>query len=229
MVAAAALAALASCGGGAAYDGARWPITASFPTDDGGVVFADVYGDGQRGVVLAHGARFTKESWADQAPVLAREGLRVVAIDFRGHGRSHGPGGVDDQDEAHRDVLAAVRYLRGGGATSVAVVGASFGGWAAARASLEAPGTIDELALLAASPVADPEHLAGRKLFVVARDDLQGAGTPRLPIVRDQFERAPEPKELLVLEGGAHAQFLFETDQGQRLLDALARFLTAGP
>ena len=41
--------------------------TVSFPTEDGGVVFADVYGTGERAVVLAHGGRFNEESWAKQA------------------------------------------------------------------------------------------------------------------------------------------------------------------
>src|SRR5437870_3897746 len=35
----------------------------SFPTEDGGLISADLYGKGARGVVLAHGGRFTKESW----------------------------------------------------------------------------------------------------------------------------------------------------------------------
>ncbi len=39
----------------------------SFPTQDGGLVYADVYGKGDRGVVLAHGGRFNKESWEKQA------------------------------------------------------------------------------------------------------------------------------------------------------------------
>jgi pimeloyl-ACP methyl ester carboxylesterase len=49
-------------------------------------------------VVLAHGARFNKASWAKQAEVLAKTGFRVLAIDFRGYGKSRGgdqssPGG----------------------------------------------------------------------------------------------------------------------------------------
>ena len=58
--------------------------TVSFPTEDGGLVYADVYGKGERGVVLAHGGRFNKESWAEQARALADAGFRAVAIDFRG-------------------------------------------------------------------------------------------------------------------------------------------------
>ena len=44
--------------------------TVSFPTQDGGIIYADVYGTGERGLVLAHGGRFSKESWASQGPVL---------------------------------------------------------------------------------------------------------------------------------------------------------------
>ncbi len=63
---------------------------ASFATQDGGVVYAHVYGAGDRGVVLAHGGRFTKESWTTQARALASAGFRVAAIDFRGRGQSRG-------------------------------------------------------------------------------------------------------------------------------------------
>lgn len=34
--------------------------TISFPTEDGGPVCADLYGQGTRAVVLAHGGRFSK-------------------------------------------------------------------------------------------------------------------------------------------------------------------------
>ena len=201
----------------------------SFPTADGGVVYADVYGAGNRGVVLAHGGRFTKESWAAQAPVLADAGFRVVAIDFRGRGQSRGGTQEGADNDVHFDVMAAVRYLRDTGARTVAVVGASFGGWAAASAPIRMePGEIDRPVLLAHSPVAEPERLQGAKLFIVARDDPYFGGELRLRDIRDQFERAPEPKELVVLDGDAHAQFIFQTDQAERLMSEILRFLSQG-
>jgi dienelactone hydrolase len=204
------------------------PERVSFSTQDGGLIYANLYGKGDRGVVLAHGARFNKESWEKQARVLAKSGFLVLAIDFRGYGQSKGPGPGDPfSAPLYLDVLAAVRYLRKTGAKTVAVIGGSMGGGAAGDASIEAkPGEIDRLVLLAATSNGPPEKLKGRKLFILARDDANAAG-PRLPKVREQFEKASDPKELLLLDGSAHAQFLFETDQGERLMREILRFLSA--
>jgi len=201
--------------------------TVSFPTSDGGIVYADLYGQGPRGVVLAHGGRFDKESWKDQAEVLEQAGFRVLAIDFRGYGKSRG--GTPSQDPyagLYLDVLAAVHYLREAGATSVAVVGGSMGGGAAARAAIEAePGEIDRLVLLAHSPVEHPERIRGNKLFVVARDDPGPNGAPRLVAIQRQYDAAPQPKKLVILEGSAHAQYLFATDEGEELMEDILHFL----
>jgi len=45
--------------------------------------------------------------------------------------------------------------------------------------------------------------------------------------VRDQYRRAPEPKRLILLEGSAHAQNIFATEQAQTLSDDILRFLSA--
>ena len=200
----------------------------SFPTEDGGIVYADVYGTGDRGVVLAHGGRFNKESWATQAHALATAGFRVVAIDFRGRGQSRGgPQSLSRDDGAHFDVLAAVRYLHQTGASTVSVVGASFGGGATAQAAVEAPpGAIDRIVLLAHSAIDTPERMKGRKLFITSRGDTTGSGALRLPQIREQYNQAPEPKELVILDGAAHAQFVFETPQGERLMREILRFLS---
>lgn len=201
--------------------------TVSFPTSDSGIVYADVYGAGSQGVVLAHGGQFTKESWAEQATALSEAGFRVLAIDFRGRGRSHGGHGAGAEDSVHLDVLAAVRYLRNSGAESVSVVGASFGGGAAAQASVVAASNeIDRLVLIAHSSIDHPEQMKGHKLFITAQGDTTGSGALRLPGIRRQFDLAPEPKELVLLEGNAHAQHLFATGHGDRLLREIIRFLT---
>jgi len=197
-------------------------------TEDGATIYADLYGKSDRGVVLAHGGRFTKESWQPQADSLARAGFRVLAFDFRGFGKSHGPGDSDMfTAPMHLDVLAAVRYLRNHGAKTVAVIGGSFGGAAAADASAASqPGEINRLFLLAAEGNGPAERIKAPLLIIVARDDASGDGL-RLPGIRAWFDKAPEPKELIVLDGSAHAQFLFQTDQADRVMKELFRFLSA--
>jgi hypothetical protein len=58
----------------------------------------------------------------------------------------------------------------------------------------------------------------------VTRDDANDDGL-RLPRIRENYEKVIEPKELVVLDGSAHAQFLFATDQGERLMRGILRFL----
>src|SRR5437868_15522875 len=199
----------------------------SFSTEDGGRVCADLYGQGGSAAVLAHGGRFNKESWRVQANALVSEGFRVLAIDFRGFGCSTGPGQADfDNAPCENDVLASVRYLKTRGAKTVSVVGGSFGGGAAGDASIKSsPGEIDRIVFLGAAPNLPAEKLKSRVLFIIARDDANEAGL-RLPGIRAQYEKAPEPKELIVLDGSAHAQFLFQTDQRARVMREILRFLS---
>jgi pimeloyl-ACP methyl ester carboxylesterase len=203
--------------------------TVSFTTEDGGVVYADVYGEGDRGVVLAHGGRFDKESWDKQARTLTAAGFRVLALDFRGYGKSRGPGDSDPMGAPlYLDVLAAVRYLRKTGTKSVSVIGGSMGGGAAGDASITSqPGEIDRVVFLGAAPNEPADKLKSATLFIVARDDASGDGRPRLPGIKAQYEKAPQPKELIILDGSAHAQFLFQTDQADRVMQDILRFLSA--
>jgi pimeloyl-ACP methyl ester carboxylesterase len=201
----------------------------SFPTRDGGLIHADQYGKGHRAVVLAHGGRFNKESWKKQAEALEKAGFRVLAINFRGYGQSRGPGQSDPLSAPlHIDVLAAVRFLRTMGVKTVSVVGGSMGGGAAGDASVEAePGEIDRLVFLGCGGSDNnPEKMKGRKLFIIARGDLGPGDIPRLPKVRENYAKTPGPKELIILEGSAHAQFLFETDHGARVTREILRFLS---
>jgi len=200
----------------------------SFSTEDGANIHADVYGTGDRGVVLAHGGRFTKESWRPQAQQLAKAGFHVLAFDFRGFGQSHGPGDSDMFTAPMQlDVLAAVRHLRTYGAKTVAVIGASFGGAAAADASIASrAGEINRLILLAAEGNGPAAKIKAPLLEIVARDDANDEGL-RLHRIRVWFDKAPEPKKLVVLGGSAHAQFLFQTDQAGRVMKEVLRFLSS--
>lgn len=189
---------------------------------------ADLYGNGTRGVVLAHGGPFNKESWKKQAQALADSGFLVLAIRFRGD--AFNPDGSPDSSgstaDNAADVLAAVSYLHRIGVKSVSAVGASLGGDAVGEADAQSkPGNIARIVILGSSGGDVPEKLNGRKLFIVARDDRSGSGL-RLPEISSNYEKAPQPKKLVILEGSAHAQYLFDTDQGPRVLKEILRFLS---
>lgn len=179
--------------------------------------------------MLVHGGRFTKESWKSQARELVRSGFSVLAIDLRGFGQSKKPLQTVPPDAGQQlDVLAAVRYLRKTGAKSVSVVGGSMGGVAAAEASIECePGEIERVVMIASEGIEKPQKMKGRKLFITCRDDLGPGDKPRLINIQEHYNRAPEPKELVVLDGSAHAQFIFQTGQGDRLMREILGFLTA--
>jgi pimeloyl-ACP methyl ester carboxylesterase len=203
---------------GAVAAGGPGPREVSLTTADGGTVVADLYGeDGKPGVVLAHGAVFDKGSWRDLATRLAAGGRSVLAIDFRGYGRSSGGRTPEARFE---DVLAAARELRRRGAARVALVGGSMGGGAAAAAVAHAaPGEVARLVLLSPAPIADPAALRMPTLFVLS------VGEPAAGRIRTDYAAAPEPKRLLELPGDAHAQHVFATDQGAKLSAAIERFL----
>jgi len=106
-------------------------------------------------------------------------------------------------------------------------VGASFGGSAAADAGITSqPVEIDRLVLLAAEPDGPADKIKVPLLVIVAADDASGSG-PRLPRIRRWFDQAPQPKELLVLNGSAHAQFHFQTDQADYIMQEILRFLSS--
>ncbi len=198
-------------------------------TDDGAQIAADLYGSGARGVVLAHGGRFTKESWKEQAQQLVRAGFHVLAFDFRGFGKSHGPGDKDMfTAPLYLDVLATVRYLHEHGATTVSVVGGSFGGDAAAKACVEQkPGEISRLVMLASEPDAPADKIKVPVLIIVGRDDRSGSGL-RLPHIQAWYNKVHAPKKLVVLDTAEHAQFLFQTEHSQTVMKEIISFLKSG-
>lgn len=198
--------------------------------DDGGVIHADQYGSGEHGVVLAHGGRFDRTSWKPQALALAASGFRVIAIDFRAAVETRA--GRDtpclyDEKCLAKDIILAARHLKRTGAKTVSIVGGSLGGGGAAQATIDAPGEIDRVVMLAHMLIDTPEKIQGRKFFIVAKDDRGGNDQPRLTGIRDQYDKAAEPKELLVVDGAAHAQALFDTTEGPRIMREILRFLRA--
>ncbi|OOG80760.1 alpha/beta hydrolase [Hydrogenophaga sp. A37] len=89
----------------------------------------DSGGDG-RPVVLIHGWPLSAEAWALQVPVLQAAGLRVVAYDRRGFGRSDKPASGYSYDVLADDLE---RVMDQCGLQDVTLVGFSMGGGEVAR------------------------------------------------------------------------------------------------
>lgn len=81
-------------------------------------------------VVLVHGWTLCNEMWDYQLPALTQQGLRCVAPDRRGHGRSSRPGAGYDLDTLADDLAALLEHLDLRGVT---LVSHSMGGAEVAR------------------------------------------------------------------------------------------------
>ncbi len=207
---------------------AQQAVTIAVP--DSGSIPGDLYGTGDRALVLVgHGGYSTRATWAPQARVLADAGFRVLVMETRAAVALREGKEVDCLYSAScmaLDILAAARHLRLTGVKTVAVIGGSAGGGAAAEASFRGKaGEIERLVLMAPMTIDAPEKIAGRKLFITARNDLGSDDKPRLPEIRDQYARAPEPKKLVILEGAAHGQHMFNAPEGAQLMREILRFL----
>ena len=89
---------------------ARYPDQEGYVERDGVRVFYEVYGDGERTVMLLPTWSIVHSRlWKSQIPYLARH-ARVVTFDGRGNGRSDRPDGVAPylEDEFARDTLAVM-------------------------------------------------------------------------------------------------------------------------
>ena len=201
----------------------------SFPTQDRGLIYGDVYGKGDRGLVLAHGGRFNKESWAKQARSLRKRRdfacWRSTSAATVSHEAPGSPTLIAPRStwtywppSAICGRLALRRYR-----------------WSAAALAAAPPATrrlrpIPMRSIVwccwARRRTARLKNSSRATLFIVARDDANDGG-PRLPGIRAQYEKAPKPKRLIILDGSAHAQYLFQTDQGDRVMREILHFLSS--
>jgi pimeloyl-ACP methyl ester carboxylesterase len=228
---------LASCGGGS-RDAAEFPRAPSlgercqrpahegrtlwFRASDGTRLAGAVFGDGELGVVLAHGYPSDLCEWIDYAQVLAERGFRVLAFDFRGFGLSR----LGSQPDYLADVRGAAGELRRLGASRVALMGSSFGGTtvlAAAPTVRPAPaGVISLSGPLGFSAVRVARRLPSRALLVYARGDA--AFAPRE--TRAYARSAAADVDIALYPGSWHAtNMLYEAPYRNRVSRLVLDFL----
>lgn len=189
----------------------------TFRTEDEGRVGGSFFeGKKVRGVVFAHGAVFSKESWYSLSERLKKEGISSLSIDFRGYGNSI-PG---KSKELYYDVLGAVDYLEKRGIEHIALVGGSMGGSVILRALANKVNTrIDKVVLLAPAGGEAIKSKTIKKLFIVSKGDKF------YPRVHALYTASSEPKELKVYSGTSHAQHIFKTEAELDLTNLIITFL----
>lgn len=159
------------------------PVTIS--TSDGASLSGEVWGSGQRGVLLVHDEGRSRSDWSSVAPRLASAGLQVLAIDLRGHGASGGgPIAEADWPKLEADVVAGVQWLTSHGVTELHVIGARLGAALALQAAAKSQ-DIDDLILLSPPAAvhgvristAAPAYGARPMLVAASADDAIAAKT----------------------------------------------------
>ncbi|TWT88328.1 Non-heme chloroperoxidase [Pseudobythopirellula maris] len=100
-----------------------------FKTNDGTQIYYKDWGSGPA-VVLCHGWPLSSDSWGSQMMHLASQGLRCVAHDRRGHGRSDQPWDGNEMDTYADDLARLIETLD---LREVTLVGFSTGGGEVAR------------------------------------------------------------------------------------------------
>ncbi len=199
------------------------PLAASEPdavrleARDGETLTALLYPGGQHAVVLAHGGVFDKESWSEQAAALVDAGMTVLAFDFRGYGDGEPTYGLPGK---RLDVLAAIDFLAERGYERISLVGGSMGGQFAVAAAAETD-RVDLLVLLAPGGADHAAEIRARSTLVITAENDR---------LRDQVDRAyrdaPQPKQLEIFPGSAHAQHIFATEHGPAVTALIVEFLS---
>jgi pimeloyl-ACP methyl ester carboxylesterase len=98
-------------------------------TDDGASLFYNDWGSGKP-VLFTHAWALNADIWEYQLTALSDQGLRCVAFDRRGHGRSTDPGRGYDYDRLADDLAAVINQLD---LHDVTLIGFSMGNGEAVR------------------------------------------------------------------------------------------------
>jgi uncharacterized protein len=204
------------------------------------------------GVVVIHGAGSCKENHADFARLAAGFGWAALAYDQRGHGESAG----EMAPRAVSDAAAMARLLAtrdGVDADRVCLRGSSLGGFVAIHAAAVSPAVAGAIAICPPSERMLLDGLAAGRLEMRADEavlrpwleehDLREAvellagkplillhakGDDQVPwdYSQELFERAAEPRKIVVVPGGDHRSVQHDVELQSVALHWMQRRLT---
>ncbi|HKH22723.1 MAG TPA: alpha/beta fold hydrolase [Solirubrobacterales bacterium] len=208
------------------------------------------------GVVVVHGAGSRKENHADFGRLARATGWAALTFDLPGHGgseREFSGAAVDDVIE----MVGLLRSHPGVDETRVAIRGSSLGGFLAICAAAAAPEVAGVIAICPANEehlargvrrgrlemrIGDPvdlegwllaqdvgaavERIAGRPLVL-----MHAEGDTQIPSEHSEalYDRAREPRKLVIAPGGAHTTVQHDAELQATALRWLERELVARP
>lgn len=202
----------------------------TIPTADGATLSGRVYGSGPTAVVLSNMGDNNPAPWDGFAALLAGRGYTVLTYAYRYPTPSRTFTAAMAGDTV-TDLRAAVDFVRGAGATRVALVGASLGGMATAKLA----GSVGATAMvLVANPADLPDydfHVTDQELAALTMPKLVIASTGDTTVpaaaTRALYDRAPEPKQFHEYPSPAHGVGLFSTEHAADLRQRLTDFVVA--
>lgn len=202
----------------------------TFTAADGVPLKGRAFGSGRTAVILSNMGDNDPGPWERFAPELAAKGYAVVTYSFRYPLRTTSFTAAMAASTVP-DLEGAIAFVRGGGATSVVLVGASLGadttakvaGSARADAVVIIAGELEVVGYDFAVTSKELASMTAPKLFVASKDDTN---TPYAESQR-LFERVPQPKEFVTYAGGVHGVGLFATSDGDDLRHRIVAFLAA--
>ncbi len=192
-------------GGSGSEAGGSTPSGESGSTSGGervnvGGTEALAWGDGNRGVVLSHGAAYDAASWSTQAEKIAGNNATALAV----------------ENTSAESIQSAMDYLKDErGVQSVSLIGASAGSAGVLDVGRQSPGEVAQIILLSGTG-----EVSGLGDYPKLFTSSEGEGLA--DTVRQMAEEAPgDRNEALVVGGSAHAQAIFDSRGGDRLLQAI--------
>ncbi len=177
-------------------------------------------------VLYLHGARWNLSGSASRIPRWQRLGFAVLAIDYRGFGKSEGPEGTPTEASSYEDAQVAWEYLKAATPNNRHfIVGHSLGGAVAvnlAEHNPDASGLVLEATFTSiADIIADSKwgFLPVGFLITQRFDTLQKIADVKVPTLfvhgtddnivpthmsQQLYDAARAPKKLIIVPGGTH-------------------------
>ena len=201
------------------------PIT--FTTPDGATVNGELYGAGDTAVIFSVMGS-CKQGWSELAKEVAGQGMMALTYQWRACRANS----VDETliRKFLDDTRGAINFMREQGATRIVLVGASLGGVASAKLTVES-GAVGLVVVAAPDEISEWDfHIDAAdldtdvpKLFITAEND------PIVPAsaTRALHDLAADPKEWQTYPGPAHGTDLFETENGAVVQQRILEFIQA--